>query len=166
MSQEPVDAPALDVVQIMTEIRASIQKKRERGLYTEEEVESLAELRLRTFTEDVLIDPRLIAGLHGPGVEWNVASDYLIRTTRTGPAAWLLVNVKKLVRPLVRLYTDHIVNRQAQVNLYLVRLLHQNIRETARLQLEIQALRYRCRVLEGAAAAPAPSSAPPPPAAE
>ena len=159
MTQEPERAPDLDVVQIMTEIRAAIQKKRERGLYTEEEVESLAELRLRAFTEEVLIDPHLIAGLHGPGVEWNVASDYLIRTTRTGPAAWLLVSVKKVVRPLVRLYTDHVVNRQAQLNLYLVRLLHQNIRETARLQLEVQALRYRCRVLEGARAAPPPTDA-------
>ena len=149
MAEELSDGPELDVVRIMTEIRESIQKKREQGVYTEGEVDSLAETRLRTYTEDVLIDPRLIEWLHGPGVEWNIAADYPILTTRTGPRAFLLVTVKKLVRPLIRLYTDHPLNRQAQLNLYLARLLHQNIRETARLQVEIQALRHRCRQLEG-----------------
>ena len=56
---------------------------------------------------------------------------------------------KKLVRPFVRLYTDHLLNRQAQLNLYFAHLLHNNIRETARLQLENQALRHRLNVLEG-----------------
>ncbi len=50
---------------------------------------------------------------------------------------------KKLVRPFVRLYTDHLLNRQAQINLYFAHLLHDNIRETARLQVELQALRHR-----------------------
>jgi len=58
------------------------------------------------------------------------------------------VALKKAVRPLVRLYTDHIVNRQAQLNLYLAHLLHANIRETAHLQVEIQELRHKCRALE------------------
>ena len=140
--------PTVDVVQIMKEIRESIQRKREQGIYTEEEVDDLTELRLRAFGEEVLIDPRLVAGLHGPGQGWNIASDYLIQTRRSGPAALALVALKKVVRPLVRLYTDHIVNRQAQLNLYFAHLLHANIRETARLQVEIQALRHRCRALE------------------
>ena len=158
MAEEQAEEPELDVVRIMTEIRESIQKKREQGVYTEAEVESLSDTRLRTYTEDVLIDPRLIEGLHGPGVEWNIAADYPILTTRTGPLAWLLVTVKKLVRPVVRLYTDHPINRQAQLNLYLVRLLHQNIRETARLQVEIQSLRHRCRQLEAERAPRAPGT--------
>ena len=55
---------------------------------------------------------------------------------------------KKAVRPFVRLYTDHLLNRQAQINLYLAHLLHDNIRETARLQLELQALKARLETLE------------------
>lgn len=141
-------ARTVDVVAIMKEIRENIQKKRAQGLYTEEEVDALTELRLRALGDEVLIDPRLVEGLRGPGQRWNIASDYEIRTTRTGPAAWALLAVKKLVRPVVRLYTDHVVNRQAQLNLYLARLLHANIRETARLQVEIQELRHRCRALE------------------
>ena len=151
--------PELDVVRIMTGIRQSIQMKREQGVYTESEADSLTETRLRTYSEEVAIDPRLIEWLHGPGVEWNISADYPILTTRTGPLAFLLVTAKKLVRPLVRLYTDHPLNRQAQLNLYLARLLHQNIRETARLQMEIQALRHRCRVLEAQQAARTPDTA-------
>ena len=140
--------PAVDVVRIMREIRESIQRKREQGIYTEEEVDALTDLRLRTFGEEVLIDPQLVLGLRGTGQGWNIDSGYIIETRRSGPAAWALIAVKKAVRPLVRLYTDHIVNRQAQLNLYLAHLLHSNIRETARLQVEIQALRHRCRALE------------------
>ena len=143
------DGRTVDVVAIMREIREGIQRKRQQGLYTEEEVDSLTELRLRALGDEVLIDPRIVEGLRGPGQRWNIASDYEIRTTRTGPAAWALVTFKKIVRPLVRLYTDHVVNRQSQLNLYFAHLLHANIRETARLQVEIQELRHRCRALEG-----------------
>ena len=142
------DARTVDVVAVMKEIREAIQRKREQGLYTEEEVDAITELRLRTLGEEVLIDPKIVEALRAPGRRWNIASDYEIRTTRTGVAARALVTLKKLVRPVVRLYTDHVVNRQAQLNLYFAHLLHANIRETARLQVEIQELRHRCRALE------------------
>ena len=149
MAQAPgPDARTVDVVQIMKEIRESIQRKREQGMYTEEEVDALTDLRLRTFGEEVLIDPRLVEGLRGTGQGWNIAADYLIKTRRSGPAAWALVTLKKVLRPIIRLDTDHIVNRQAQLNLYLAHLLHANIRETACLQVEIQELRHRCKALE------------------
>jgi len=138
----------MDVAGIMKEIREAIQKKREQGLYTDEEVESLAALRLRAFAEEARIDDKLLKRLLGESHDWNISVDYLIRTTRTGPSAKLLVLAKKLVRPFVRLYTDHLLNRQAQLNLYFAHLLHNNIRETARLQLENQALRHRLKVLE------------------
>lgn len=149
---EGTDAPAVDVVRIMKEIRESIQKKRERGIYTEEEVESLADLRLRASGERALIDPKLLERLLGDNHDWNIAADYVIRTTRTGPAARALVGIKKLVRPVVRLYTDHVLKRQAQLNLYFAHLLHDDIRETARLQVELKALRHRCDELERALA--------------
>ena len=141
-------AEPVDVVAIMKEIRAGIQKKREQGIYTDEEVESLTALRLRTFGEEAQIDAKLLERLLGPSHDWNIAVDYVVRTTRTGPAARLLLAVKRLVRPFVRLYTDHLLNRQAQLNLYLAHLLHNNVRETARLQVEMQALRHRLQALE------------------
>ena len=51
MSQ-PSSPPPVDVVRIMKEIREGIQAKRARGIYTDEEVESLAALRLRAFAEE------------------------------------------------------------------------------------------------------------------
>ena len=56
--------------------------------------------------------------------------------------------VKKLVRPFVRLYTDHVLSRQAQINLYMVHLCHNLVRELVRLQLDHAALRNRCERLE------------------
>ena len=138
----------VDVVAIMKEIRESIQKKREQGLYTDEEVDSLTALRLRTFGEEAQIDAKLLERLLGPSHDWNIAIDYVARTTRSGPAARLLLAAKGLVRPFVRLYTDHLLNRQAQLNLYLAHLLHNNIRETARLQVELQSLRHQVKKLE------------------
>jgi hypothetical protein len=138
----------VDVVAIMKEIRETIQRKRAEGQYTDEEVESLAALRLRAFAEEARIDGKLLERLLGPSHDWNISTDYLIRTTRTGLAARLLIQAKKLVRPFVRLYTDHILNRQAQLNLYFAHLLHDSIREGARLQLEVQALRHRVEQIE------------------
>jgi hypothetical protein len=144
------DRPAVDVVAIMKEIRQSIQDKRARGIYTDEEVEALAAVRLRAYAEGARIDDKLLERLLGESHDWNIHPDYLIRTTRTGLSARLLVLAKKVVRPFVRLYTDHLLNRQAQINLYVAHLLHDNIRETARLSLENQALRARLEGLEQA----------------
>jgi hypothetical protein len=143
------DAP--DVVAIMKEIRESIQRKRAQGIYTDEEVESLTSLRLRAYGEEAKIDGKLLERLLGPTHDWNIQTDYIIRTQRTGPSARLLILVKKLVRPFVRLYTDALLNRQAQINLYFAHLLHNDVRETARLQVELQALRHRIKALEGGA---------------
>ena len=150
MSQSvPPAGEAPDVVRIMKEIRESIQRKRAQGIYTDEEVESLTSLRLRAYGEEARIDPQLLERLLGPTHHWNIAADYLIRTTRPGLAGRTLILVKKLVRPFVRLYTDHVLKRQAQINLYFAHLLHNSIRETARLEVELQALRHRVKVLEG-----------------
>jgi hypothetical protein len=138
----------VDVVGIMKGIRESIQRKRAQGDYTDEEIESLAATRLRAFAEEARIDDKLLERLLGPSHDWNISVDYLIRTTRTGLSARALILAKKLVRPFVRLYTDHLLNRQAQLNLYFAHLLHDSIREGARLELEAQGLRRRVERLE------------------
>lgn len=141
-----------DVVAIMREIRESIQMKRARGLYTDEEVDSMLALRLRAYAEEAKIDPKLLDRLLHPSHDWNIAADYIVRSHRGGLKAALIVVVKKLVRPLVRLYTDHLFKRQAQLNQYFFHLLQNAVRDAARLQIELQALRRRCDQLEAAAA--------------
>jgi len=139
---------AVDVVAIMKEIRESIQGKRKQGHYTDEEAESLVQNRLRAYAEEAKIDPRLLDMLLHPSHDWNIDPGYAIETTRTGASARALVGLKGLVKPIVRLYTDHLLKRQAQINLYLFHLLHNSIRETARLQIELQAVKARCEELE------------------
>ena len=144
------EEPEVDVVQIMKEIREGIQRKRAQGVYTDEEVDSLAALRLRTWGEEAQIDDKLLQRLLGPSHDWNIATDYEVLTTRTGLSARLLILTKRLVRPFVRLYTDHLLNRQAQINLYLAHLVHHAVRETARLQVENRSLEHRLSRLEAA----------------
>jgi hypothetical protein len=138
----------IDVAEVMGRIRERIRGKRERGLYSDDEVEELSALKLQAFSDEAEIDPELLARLMAPNHNWNISVDYRIQTHRTGYGAQGIVFVKKLVRPFVRLYTDHVLNRQAQLNLYMVHLCHNLVRELVRLQLDHAALRNRCERLE------------------
>jgi hypothetical protein len=138
----------IDVAEVMAGIRERIRGKRERGLYTDDEVEELTALKLQAFSDEAEIDPELLARLMAPNHNWNISVDYRIKTHRRGFSARLIVLAKTFVRPIVRLYTDHVLNRQAQLNLYMVYLCHNLVRELVRLQLDHTALRNRYERLE------------------
>src|SRR4051812_12364505 len=127
----------------MDAIRALNAQQKDRGRLTPEEVEAEALARFRAWAERAYIDPRLLERFLGPGHDWNIASDYLVRSHRPGWRGWLSVTAKRLARPLVRLYTDQPLERQAQVNQYLCHLLHESIREVVRLEARVAALERR-----------------------
>lgn len=133
----------VDVSKVMAAIREKIRGRRDLGLYTEEEVAELAALKLQAFADDAGIDPELLARLMADNNNWNISTDYRIATHRRGWSARLLVLLKKLVHPWVRLYTDEPLGRQAQINLYLHYLTHNLVREVVKLQVETAALRNR-----------------------
>lgn len=137
----------VDVAEVMSRLREKIRGRRDLGLYTDEEVEELTALKLQAFADDAGIDPELLARLMAPNHNWNISTDYRIETHRKGLGARLVVQLKKLVRPWVRLYTDHPLSRQAQINLYLHYLGHNLVRELVRLQVEHAALRNRLEAL-------------------
>ena len=139
----------VDVAAIMARIREKIRGRRDRGLYTDEEVEELSALRLQAFADEAGIDPDLLSRLMAPNHNWNISTDYRVETHRAGLGARFVVPLKKLVRPWVRLYTDHPLSRQAQINLYLHYLCHNLVRELVRLQIEHTALRNRVDQLTG-----------------
>ena len=139
----------VDVAAIMAGIREKIRGRRDLGLYTDEEVEELTALRLQAFADDAGIDPDLLSRLMAENHNWNISTDYRIETHRGGFRGRLVVLLKKLVRPWVRLYTDHPLSRQAQINLYLHYLTHNLVRELVRLQIEHTALRNRFDELAG-----------------
>jgi hypothetical protein len=141
----------VDVAAIMAGIREKIRGRRDRGLYTDEEVEELSALRLQAFADDAGIDPDLLSRLMADNHNWNISTDYRIETHRGGARGRLVVLLKKLVRPWVRLYTDQPLSRQAQINLYLHYVCHNLVRELVRLQIEHTALRNRVDELAGRA---------------
>jgi hypothetical protein len=138
----------VDVAEVMAGIRDKIRRKRDLGQYGDEEVEEMVGLKLQAFADEAEIDPELLARLMAPNHNWNISVDYRIKTHRRGFSARLIVLAKTLVRPIVRLYTDHVLNRQAQLNLYMVYLCHNLVRELVRLQLDHTALRNRYERLE------------------
>jgi hypothetical protein len=137
----------VDVAKVMARIREKIRGRRDLGLYTDDEVEELTALKLQAFADDAGIDPELLARLMADNHNWNISTDYRIETHRSGRAARLVVLLKRLVRPWVRLYTDHPLSRQAQINLYLHYLCHNLVRELVKLQVEHAALRNRVEEL-------------------
>ncbi len=146
------DDGSVDVARVMARIREKIRGRRDLGLYSEEEVDELTALKLQAFADEAGIDPELLARLMADNHNWNISTDYRIETHRRGRAARLIVLVKRLVRPWIRLYTDHPLSRQAQINLYLHYLCHNLVRELVKLQVEHAALRNRLDALTGAAA--------------
>jgi len=150
MEEVPVEIRdgKVDVAEVMARIRERIRGRRDQGLYSDDEVDELYALKVQAFADEAEIDPDVLARLMAPNHNWNISADYRIETHRLGLPARLVVGLKKLVRPWVRLYTDQIIGRQSQLNLYMVHLCHNAVRELVRLQLEHTALRNRCDGLE------------------
>jgi hypothetical protein len=138
----------IDVADVMGRIREKIRGKRAEGLYTDDEVEELTALKLQAFADEAEIDPELLARLMRTDHNWNISVDYRIETHRSGFWGRFIVLAKRLVGPFVRLYTDHLLSRQAQINLYLRYLCHNLVREMVRQQLDETALRNRVERLE------------------
>ena len=141
----------VDVERVMSAVRDAVRRRRDEPATS---VETAVADRLVDLADESGIDPELLAHLLVADGRWNISPDYRIETHRKGLEARAVVFLKRLLRPFVRLYTDHLLNRQAQINLYFAHLLHNNVKETARLQVELQALRHRVKVLEGGAARP------------
>jgi len=138
----------IDVAEVMARIREKVRAERREGRYTDDEVEELVALKLQAFADDAEAEAELPARIVGAPPDWNVAADYRIRTHRGGLAGRLVVLLKTLARPWVRLYTDHVVGRQAQINLQQRFLSQKIVAEVVRQQLELAALRARLEKLE------------------
>ena len=142
------DHPAVDVAKIVDEIREEIQKRRAAGDLTVEDIEWLLERRLKASIAKARIDESLAARLLHESHDWNPDTGYEIRTTRTGLTGALIRAAKSVVRPFVRLYTDHILNRQSQINLALWHILLDSVERNTALEMEILKLQKEVRDLK------------------
>ena len=131
----------LDVAKIVEEIREEIRKRRAAGDLTTEDIEWLLERRLKASIAKARIDESLAARLLHESHDWNTDTGYAIRTTRSGFSGALIRAAKFVVRPFVRLYTDHILNRQSQINLAMWHILLDSVEHATALEMEILKLR-------------------------
>jgi len=99
----------LDVSKLVGDLRQQIDVRRSRGDFTPEDIEALFNERLRQYIADAKIDPRLGDRLRHDSHDWNINSAYRIRTRRQGAGGAVIRFAKRIVRPFVRLYTDHIL---------------------------------------------------------
>jgi len=139
----------VDVAAIMVEIREGIERRRRQGLRTPDELERLLDERLRSYGQESQIDPKLLKQILHPSHSWNISADYPVRSQRRGLLGALVLLSKRLVRPFVRLYTDHVFSRQAQLNLYYMYFLQDAARQIVRLEGEVGRLRQRVEELDG-----------------
>lgn len=137
-----------DVEGIVAGVRNDVAAARERGEFTPEDLDAEFDARLRAYADEARIDPRLGALLRRESHDWNIASGYAIRTTRGGVVGTLVKSAKRAVRPFVRLYMDHIVNRQAQLNLVTWYFMQDSARRTLQLELEVRKLRHEVDALK------------------
>jgi hypothetical protein len=131
-----------DVARVVEAIREDIEARRARGDYTPEDIEALFDQRLRAYVAEATIDPKLGDRLRHESHDWNIDTGYWIRSNRPGIAGIAIRFAKRIVRPFVRLYTDHILNRQAQINLVVWHFLLDSVRRTLLLELEVKKLRH------------------------
>ncbi len=106
-----------------------------------QDANAVVDERLRAYIADSKIDPKLGARLLVDNDRWNIDIAYTIRTRKSGVAGAIIPLAKRIVRPFVRLYTDQILNRQAQLNLVMLNCLRDSIRRTVQLELDVKQLR-------------------------
>ena len=140
-----------DVSKIVGDIRDEIARRRAAGDLTTEDIEWLLERRMKASIAKARIDDGLAARLLHESHDWNTDTGYEIRTRRTGPSGSLIRVAKWVVRPFVRLYTDHILNRQSQINLAMWHVILDSVEHTTALEMEIRTLQKEVKDLKGGA---------------
>lgn len=138
-----------DIVRIVDEIRDEIGRRRAAGDLTAEDIEWLIEKRLKASIGKARIDEALAARLLHESHDWNTDTGYEIRTKRTGFEGSLIRAAKFVARPFIRLYTDHILNRQSQINLAVWHILIDSVERNTALEMEVRKLRKEVDDLKG-----------------
>lgn len=133
----------VDVARLIEELREGIRQRREDALFDGTPVEETVARRLKALADEALLDGDVLERLLRGDPRWNLSPDYRVVTHRRGASAALVVGLKRLVRPLVRLYTDPVVERQRQINLYLLQVVQSLLDETTRLHQALAKLKER-----------------------
>jgi hypothetical protein len=142
------DAEPIEVSRIVDDIRGEIARRRAGGDLTTEDIEWLLARRLKASIAKARIDDTLAARLLHESHDWNTDTGYEIRSGRRGLEGAFIRAAKFVARPFVRLYTDHILNRQSQLNLALWHVLLDSVEHGAALEMDIRKLQQEVRELK------------------
>jgi hypothetical protein len=140
--------PVRDVSQIVEDLRSEIAERRAAGDLTTEDIEWLIDRRLKESIAKARIDVSLAARLLHESHDWNTDTGYAARTQRVGLAGAAIRAAKMVVRPFVRLYTDHILNRQSQINLAIWHILLDSVEQNTALEMEVRKLQKQVADLQ------------------
>jgi hypothetical protein len=110
----------VDVTEVMAALRDKIRRRTDAA-----SLEEAVGRKLRELADSDRLDPQLLEIFLAGHGRWNVSPDYPIVSHRSGLAARVVGVVKRLIHPVVRLYTDPIVVQQALINQY-----HRHVIET------------------------------------
>lgn len=137
-----------DTAKLQQAIRDEIRRKQEAGGYhLDVDLAREVELELRDLATRSGIPSELADRLLAEEGDWNIDPDYRISSHRNGPS-FLIIWCKKVLRPFVRLYTDFLIYRQAQLNLYLFRAIRVLVRDLALQRRDQLDQRHKSAALE------------------
>ena len=152
---DDVKAGAVDVDEVMREIRADIAAKKARGVYTDDEVRRISSHRLHPVLDSHDFRSRLLDELLADPSRWNYTFDpeAIYRSSRGGSGRFLEA-ARRWLRPVQKLFWNPVpmisaLSRQADLNQSLVHMLHNLAQEATRLNLDNQDLRNRVLQLQG-----------------
>jgi hypothetical protein len=142
----------VDVEAIMANIRRKIEEKR-KGLYTEDEVQEIAEMKLDAVLEASEFNSDFVAAFRARDEKWNYRFDpeTLYASSHAGGGG-LIRAARRLLNPVLKLFFNpnpiiSALSRQADLNRYYVILLHNMAEELTRANLELTNLKARLRTL-------------------
>ena len=142
----------VDVEAIMANIRRKIDEKR-KGLYTEDEVREIAEMKLDAVLDASQFNSDFVAAFRARDEKWNYRFDpETIYASSHAGGGGLIRAARRLLNPLLKLFFNpnpiiSALSRQADLNRYTVMLLHNMAQELTRTNLELTNLKARLRTL-------------------
>jgi hypothetical protein len=150
MSTFSVKGTDVDVDSIMTTIRKRISEKR-KGLYTEEEVREIAEMKLDSVLDANEFNSDFVAAFRARDEQWNYSFDpETIYASSRGGSGSLIRVARKIFHPVLKLLFNpnpiiSALSRQSDLNRYYVLLLHNMALEMTKVNLELTQLKARLR---------------------
>lgn len=108
-----------------------------------EQITEASEALAAKFVREAVANDDVLRAMSG--ADWNLTQEYKITSHRASLVAGPLRMMKRMMRRLVRLYTDFLVTRQNRINTYLVRLCSQLVREHVRVQLQTDRVMQRLK---------------------